>query len=82
MSAITSLLTALHIKEDSPFVVLERTEFPSNPTIGQIAFVNGVLYIYSTIRSFTTWYPLTNRKKTYIHSQNIPASTWLVRHDL
>lgn len=82
MSAITSLLTSLIVKEESPFVILERTEFPSNPTIGYLAFVNGVLYIYSTIRSFTTWYPLTNRKKTYIHSQNTPALTWLVRHDL
>lgn len=57
-----------------------NSSFPLNPRSGQFALVDGVLYIYSTIRTISTWYPLTNRRNGYVHLQGVEAMSWNVQH--
>ena len=56
--------------------------FPENPRSGRLALVGGVLYIYTSIDGIDTWYPLTNRKNIYIHTQSLANLTWTVNHNL
>jgi len=56
--------------------------FPTSPVNGEFSFVNGVLYIYSTIDGHTTWYPLTNSKLYYVHTQELASFEWAVEHNL
>ena len=58
------------------------TAFPDSPRSGQFALVNGALYVYTTIESVQSWYPLTNEKKYYKHTQAIASSSWSVAHGL
>jgi hypothetical protein len=60
----------------------EVTDYPPNPVNGQIAFVDGVLYIYSTIDGTETWYPLTTKAEYHVHQQVTAASTWNIQHNL
>jgi alpha-tubulin suppressor-like RCC1 family protein len=57
-------------------------EFPLNPRNGQIAFVDGVLYIYSTIAGTQSWHPLTKRSEYFVHDQEEPSDEWVINHKL
>ncbi len=63
---------------------LEQTSsFPTAPAVGQICFVNSIVYI--CIQNSPTpavWIPLTREITAYTHSQNSAASTWTIQHDL
>ena len=57
--------------------------FPSNPVVGQIAFVNSIVYICISVQSnLPVWVPLTREITSYTHSQNTAATTWNITHSL
>lgn len=59
------------------------TYFPTNPKIGQLVFKEKVLYICVDIQSnLPIWVPLTTEINTYIHNQQVNATTWTVTHSL
>ncbi len=62
----------------------ELSDFPApeDSTRNQQILVNGVLYIYSMIGGLLTWYPLTNKKNTHVHTQGLPSTEWIVNHGL
>lgn len=55
---------------------------PSGMTEGQLAFVEGVLYIYSTIDSTGSWRPLTRPIQHYKHTQASASTSWTINHNL
>lgn len=62
-----------------------QTEFqwPTNPKVGQIAFINSVVYICIQITdNVPVWIPLTNTVSIYVHVQDVAASTWNITHTL
>jgi len=60
-----------------------ENEFPVSPTVGRVAFVNQVVYICADIQEgIPVWVPLTNEIGTYVHVQDVAASTWTITHPL
>jgi hypothetical protein len=58
------------------------TAFPSVPAVGQLAFVNSIVYICVGNGDLPVWVPLTREITAYTHSQSSANSTWNVAHDL
>lgn len=56
--------------------------FPADPEMGQTAFKDGVLYIYSQIGALTTWYPINKLQSSHVHSQGVAQTTWTINHGL
>lgn len=57
--------------------------FPSTPVLGQICFVQKIVYICVQITGgIPIWVPLTREVELYIHSQNPGAAVWNINHDL
>lgn len=58
--------------------------FPVAPVVGQIAFVNSIVYI--CIQNLQpdppVWVPLTREITSYLHSQAEPSDEWSVIHNL
>ncbi len=60
-----------------------ETAFPALPKVGQLAFVNTIVYVcVSADNSLPVWVPLTREITAYTHTQSSPASTWNVVHNL
>ena len=62
-----------------------QTEFtwPTNPKVGQIAFINSVVYICIQITdNVPVWIPLTNTVSIYVHVQDVAAASWNITHTL
>lgn len=80
-----ALYIDLHADDVKSRLILKNigNDFPSNPEIGLVALVGGVLYIYSKIGSgISTWYPLTNYAENYVHQQISANTKWTVIHNL
>lgn len=59
------------------------TAFPTLPVVGQLAFVNSVVYIcVSTANNLPVWVPLTREITAFSHSQTNAAATWNINHNL
>ena len=57
--------------------------FPVNPAVGQIAFINRVVYIcVQNDPPPPVWIPLTNEITAYTHTQEVPSLQWSVIHNL
>lgn len=57
--------------------------FPANPKVGQLAFVQKILYIcVDNVNDLPIWIPLTNEINTFIHSQSTASAQWQVNHNL
>ena len=57
--------------------------FPTNPKVGQLAFVQKILYIcVDNVNDLPIWIPLTNEINTFIHSQTTSLAQWQVNHNL
>ncbi len=82
MANLTNLLTKLKVAPSSAIIYSNINQFPASPLTGQICFKDQVLYIYSTINSVTTWYPLTNVRDNFIHTQSTASLTWNISHGL
>ncbi len=63
-------------------VLTTLTQFPDSPKVGQIAFVNSIVYICVTAGSLPVWVPLTREITAYTHVQEADADTWNVVHNL
>lgn len=58
------------------------TSFPDNPRPGMTALKDGALWVYTTISGIQTWYPLTNKKSSFVHTQGVESFQWNVMHNL
>jgi hypothetical protein len=57
--------------------------FPSTPKVGQIAFINKIVYIcIQDTPAPAVWIPLTREITVYTHAQESASMTWNVQHDL
>lgn len=60
-----------------------ETAFPVSPKVGQIAFVNSIVYIcVSLAGDLPVWVPLTREITAYTHNQSAAAATWTVNHGM
>jgi hypothetical protein len=74
--------TDLGIAQNSFIKFVSREDFPSSPTIGQVAFVENVLYVYTDLGDTPTWFPLSKKNAYFVHEQEEPALEWTVIHGL
>lgn len=58
------------------------TGFPENPRMHEQILKDGVLWMWTTVQGVNTWYPLTNKKNSYVHTQGAAASFWTVNHGM
>ncbi len=59
------------------------TQFPTAPVVGQIAFVNSIVYIcIQNDPAPAIWVPLTREITAYTHSQESSSSVWSITHNL
>lgn len=59
------------------------TSFPSDPVVGQIAFVNSVVYIcVKTSPVPAIWVPLTREITSYVYTQAQAVQAWSITHNL
>jgi hypothetical protein len=72
----------LHQNELQNAALTTLTTFPSTPVVGQLVFVNSVVYICVTAGELPVWVPLTREITAYTHSQPVAATTWNITHDL
>lgn len=57
--------------------------FPTTPKVGQIAFVNKIVYIcVQDTPAPAVWIPLTREITVYTHDQTVNSDTWTVNHNL
>ena len=82
MSNITNLLAKMRVPVSSTIIYDTTGTWPTSPVEGQTVFKDQILYIYATINTVSTWYPLTNTRENYIHTQAVAATTWTVTHNL
>ena len=60
----------------------DNADFPANPAIGTMVLKDQVLYAYITVGDLETWYPFSTPTNSYVHSQGLASSTWVVTHNL
>lgn len=58
------------------------TSFPVGPVVGQLAFVNSIVYICVGTGALPVWVPLTREITAYTHTQASASSTWNISHGL
>jgi hypothetical protein len=58
------------------------TNFPDAPVVGQLAFVNSIVYICVGAGALPVWVPLTREITSYTHSQGSASATWNITHNL
>lgn len=64
-------------------VLSTLTSFPPNAKVGQIAFLNRIVYICVQVTPGPPiWVPMTNEITAYTHLQESPTATWTVTHSL
>lgn len=60
----------------------DNADFPENPAIGTLVLKEQVLYAYIAIGGLSTWYPFSTKTNSYIHTQGLESSSWLINHGL
>lgn len=60
----------------------DLTSFPPSPRSGETVLKDGVLWCFSTVAGVQTWYPLTNKKNSYVHTQAVESFQWTINHGL
>lgn len=64
-------------------VLSTLTAFPIDPKVGQVAFVNSIVYICTSVDPLpAVWVPLTREISSYTHTQESAATTWNITHNL
>lgn len=59
------------------------TNFPTSPVVGQLAFVNSIVYICVSVEnSLPVWVPLTREISAFTHTQSSASATWNITHNL
>lgn len=74
---------ALNQNEIQNAVIQTETTWPTNPKVGQLLFMNKIVYICVAVENtLPVWVPLTQELTMYVHSQVNAASTWTINHTL
>jgi len=60
----------------------DNADWPSNPAIGTMILKNQVLYAYIAVGGMETWYPFSTPTNSYVHTQGLASTTWVVNHGL
>jgi hypothetical protein len=68
--------------KDSKLVLEASDTFPGAPKIGQFCFIGGILYVYASVNSVMSWFPITNKAEYYPHTQEVDAVEWEIEHAL
>jgi hypothetical protein len=64
-------------------VLSTLTSFPNNPVVGQVAFVNSIVYICVRVTPAPPiWVPLTQEITAYTHVQGTASASWSITHNL
>lgn len=72
-----------NLKFSNSHAILENfPDFPLNPELGQLSLVNGILYLFVNLGGFTTWYPISNETRYFIHYQGSLSTKWTITHNL
>jgi len=61
---------------------VDESGFPANPKIGTIMIKDKCLFAYIKVGDLETWYPFASKTNSYIHTQGLDSSTWVVTHNL
>jgi hypothetical protein len=61
---------------------VDESGFPANPKIGTIMIKDKCLFAYIKVGDLETWYPFASKTNSYIHTQGLDSSTWVVYHGL
>lgn len=72
----------LEFAQNAKFILSNVSSFPVSPVAGEMAFKDGVLWLYAAINGTSAWYPLTNSENAYTHTQSVSSTTWTVTHNL
>lgn len=72
----------LEFANNAKMILSGVNAFPVSPVNGEMAFKDGVLWIYANIGGTSAWYPVTNSENAYTHEQTVAATTWNVAHNL
>lgn len=56
--------------------------FPDGAVVGQLAFVNSIVFICVTAGALPIWVPLTREITAYTHVQSEVSSEWSITHNL
>ena len=77
------VLSNFNLSNNSTLRVSAVNAFPASPEVGELAFKDGILWIYSQAGGGSlTWYPLTNVQNSYTHIQSTASSVWNVAHNM
>jgi len=61
---------------------VDNAGWPTNPKLGTFIMKDNNLYGYLKIGGLETWYPFSHHTVSYIHTQAMPSTTWVVNHSL
>jgi hypothetical protein len=61
---------------------VDNSGWPANPKLGTFIMKDSNLYGYLKIGGLETWYPFSHHTVSYIHTQAMPSTTWVVNHGL
>ena len=59
-----------------------NADFPANPKIGTMILKGNAIYAYIIVGGMETWYPFANRTNSYVHTQGLANTTWVIAHNL
>jgi hypothetical protein len=58
------------------------TTFPTSPVVGQLAFVNSIVFICVGSDALPVWVPLTREITAYTHTEAVAQQVWGITHNL
>ena len=77
------VLANFNMSNNTTLRVAAVNAFPASPEVGELAFKDGILWIYSQAGGGSlTWYPLTNVQNSYTHVQSSASSIWNIAHNM
>lgn len=76
-----NILTDIRMKR-SKLVLQNNEAIPVNPELYEITTINGIFHLYSMIDNQPMWYPLTNKRVHYTHTQIEMNDVWTISHNL
>lgn len=77
------VLANFNMSNNTTLRVAAVNAFPTSPQVGELAFKDGILWIYSQAGGGSlTWYPLTNVQNSYTHVQSSASSIWNIAHNM
>jgi hypothetical protein len=66
----------------SNFAVATSANFPENPKVGSVLFMDSTIFICVQAGSLPVWVPLVQNISMHTHVQSTPAQEWTISHNL